>query len=114
MKILCISHGSTLNGAERSFLEMLEALSMKEHELYAIFPDNGALVELCKPYLTQSHLVYQPWWSDRGTKLSFGKKIKTIRSIEDALKYFADEYINRCTDEFAGKFADEFAGEFTD
>lgn len=81
MKILCISHGSTLNGAERSFAEMLKALSLVGYELYAIFPEEGPLLELCKPYLQGFSIIYQPWWSDKGVRLSWKEKIKTIGRI---------------------------------
>jgi glycosyltransferase involved in cell wall biosynthesis len=84
MKILCISHGSTLNGAERSFAEMVEAFSLAGHELYAIFPCHGELIELSKPYLSYFTTGHQPWWHDRGSKLSLKEKVKRLFSI---LKY---------------------------
>ncbi|EGK01929.1 MULTISPECIES: glycosyltransferase family 4 protein [Dysgonomonas] len=81
MKILCISHGSTLNGAERSFAEMLEAFSIAGHELYAVFPYHGELIELCKPYLNSFTIVHQPWWHDHGTELSLKEKTRRLFSI---------------------------------
>lgn len=89
MKLLCISHGSTLNGAERSFAEMLKALSSLNYELHAIFPEDGPLLELCKPYLTSFSIVYQPWWNDRGIRLTWKEKIKTLGRI---LKYSKKNY----------------------
>lgn len=81
MKILCISHGSTLNGAERSFAEMLRALSFLGYELYVIFPEEGPLLDLCKPYIKGCSIIYQPWWSDKGLELPWKNRMRRIGQI---------------------------------
>ena len=81
MKILCISHGSTLNGAERSFVEMLEALSLFNHELYAIFPYEGPIIEKCKNFLIDYTIQRQLWWIDRGVTLSVNKKLRLLKGL---------------------------------
>ena len=86
MKILCISHGSTLNGGERSFAEMLEALSLKGHELYVIFPYEGPIIEKCKCFLMDFVIQRQSWWLDRGVSFSLKQKLKLIKEILSDIK----------------------------
>lgn len=81
MKILCISHGRTLHGAERSFIEMLEALSIAGHELHAIFPANCVLIDLCKPYIKDYTIISQPWWSCNEARLPWREKIRVLKRI---------------------------------
>ena len=80
MKILLIAHGSTLNGAERSFLEMLKVLSVN-HQLFVIFPNPGPIIEECKKYIYSYTFIHQPWWTDRGENFSATEKIKRLKEI---------------------------------
>ena len=84
MNILCISHGSTLNGGERAFSDMLEALYLSNHKLYAIFPNEGPIIEKCKDFLIDYTIQRQSWWLDRGVPLSIKDKLKLIiRFLKD-------------------------------
>jgi glycosyltransferase involved in cell wall biosynthesis len=86
MNILCISHGSTLNGGERAFAETLQALSSEGHCVYAIFPSEGHIIDKCKRYIKHYEIIFQPWWLDRGAKLSFRRRIGLFLSFVESIK----------------------------
>jgi len=86
MKILYISHDSTLHGSERAFAETLEALYLSGHELYTIFSADGPIIEFCKPYLRDFEILSQIWWYDRGIRLDRKEKNQTLKKIVRCVK----------------------------
>lgn len=77
--LLIVSHGSTLNGAERAFFETVKALSLRGYDLYALFPYEGPIIEMCLPFLKKHYITneVEPWWLCR-KKLTFLQKIKRL------------------------------------
>ena len=86
MKILVVSHGSTLNGAERCLFEMLKALSGLGHRLFVVFPYHGPVTNVCIAYAEECVIINQPWWTDRGTRLTLWQKLKRFREIIGSVK----------------------------
>jgi glycosyltransferase involved in cell wall biosynthesis len=91
INILWISHGSTLNGAERVFYEGLKSLKSLEYDLEAIFPENGPLIPLCSELTDKISIIDLPWWIDRGNEINLINKfklfIKLIKSTTKIAKY---------------------------
>jgi glycosyltransferase involved in cell wall biosynthesis len=78
-RILCCSHSSNSSGAERAFYEMVKALNKNGHLVFCIFPEDGPLVNMCIPYITNYSIYKSPWWF--GEKISIYKKIKLLKHI---------------------------------
>lgn len=78
-KILCVSHSSLNAGAERAFSEMVSVLSMSGHSVYCVFPDEGPLIEKCRPYIDGYSVITIPWWF--GNTIGFLGKLKLLRKI---------------------------------
>lgn len=81
IKILWISHGSNLNGAERVLFEGVKALGELGYEVCAIFPSQGPLIPLCKEYIDNIQIINMPWWIDIGEKLTLSSKIKLLLRV---------------------------------
>lgn len=79
--ILCISHGSTLNGAERVFYELVKSLNDLNYNVTAIFPNQGPLILKCKKHVDNCIVIDIPWWLDRGQKLTFTSKVRSFFNI---------------------------------
>jgi len=87
IKILWLSHGSTLNGAERVFYEGLKSLKSLDYEVQAIFPCGGPIIPLCSKIADKISYFDLPWWIDRGTSYKLFDKIKLIvRIIKSTIK----------------------------
>jgi glycosyltransferase involved in cell wall biosynthesis len=64
IKITIILHSSQMGGAERSVLELIDALKGRQVEFYAILPNNGPLLnEFDNRQITYSIYPYR-WWMD--------------------------------------------------
>jgi glycosyltransferase involved in cell wall biosynthesis len=61
MKILWISHGNTLFGAERCLIEFMEATA-QSHDNYVVFPDRGEIVEMSRPFVKEARIIRTGWW----------------------------------------------------
>jgi len=75
-----------LNGGERAFSEMIEALSLSGHKVYAIFPYEGPIIEKCKDYLVDYSIQRQSWWLDRGVPLLMKDKLRLIKKLLKDIK----------------------------
>jgi glycosyltransferase involved in cell wall biosynthesis len=62
IKILLLSHGSTLEGAERSLLEMAQMLVNNGEEVHVVIPSEGLLVQKLRDANTTIHFISTPWW----------------------------------------------------
>jgi glycosyltransferase involved in cell wall biosynthesis len=62
MKILLISHGSTLEGAERSLFEAVQELTKKGEDVYVVVPVQGKLVEKLRGTISSIYILHTPWW----------------------------------------------------
>jgi glycosyltransferase involved in cell wall biosynthesis len=82
-KILWISNGSTLNGAERCLLESATCLSSNANIVSKILiPEDGHLKnELIKEGIYDLENVSLPWWIDRGTNLNITEKLMLLLKI---------------------------------
>jgi L-malate glycosyltransferase len=78
-RILCISHSSLDAGAERAFSEMVKVLSVEGNSVQCIFPDEGPLIEKCRPYMEGYAIIPLPWWFGSNTRLI--GKLKLLRKI---------------------------------
>jgi glycosyltransferase involved in cell wall biosynthesis len=79
--IIWISHGSTLNGAERVLIEGVNGLKNLNYEVNIVFPSNGELLEKCNQYADNISIIDIPWWIDRGVRIDFSSKIFLILKI---------------------------------
>lgn len=80
-RIIWISHGSTLNGAERVLLDGVKALKNLFYEVNVVFPYNGELIEKCNRYADNISIINIPWWIDRGIKINFTSKVNLFLHI---------------------------------
>lgn len=88
--ILWISHGSTLNGAERVLIDAVKGLKNLNYAVNVILPSNGELIEKCNKYAENISITNIPWWIDRGVRINFTSKLtlflKIIKSTFNILK----------------------------
>jgi glycosyltransferase involved in cell wall biosynthesis len=80
-KILFLSHGNTLNGAERVFVDCVKALKKLNYEINIVHPSKGELFEICKIYTDNISFIEVPWWIDRGKKIKIVQKIILLKDI---------------------------------
>jgi glycosyltransferase involved in cell wall biosynthesis len=62
IKILLLSHGSTLEGAERSLLEAVQSLVSIGAEVCVVVPREGLLVQKLRETNAIVHFLSTPWW----------------------------------------------------
>jgi glycosyltransferase involved in cell wall biosynthesis len=62
IKILLLSHGSTLEGAERSLLEAVQALVNLGEDVHVVVPSAGLLVQKLRDANATIHFLATPWW----------------------------------------------------
>ncbi len=92
--IILVSHASNLNGAERCFIETIQALQIAfpEIKIFCVFPKDGALIGLCKPFIDGFKIIDLPWWITGKNKLTLGEKFRNLRrifySVNELIKYF--------------------------
>ncbi|RBN50316.1 glycosyltransferase family 4 protein [Flavobacterium psychrolimnae] len=79
--IIWISHGSTLNGAERVLIEGVKGLKNLNYEVNVVFPSNGELLEKCNQYADNISITNIPWWIDRGVRINFISKVILLLKI---------------------------------
>lgn len=88
--IIWISHGSTLNGAERVLLEGVKGLKNLNYEVNVVFPYSGELIEKCNKYADNILITNIPWWIDRGVRINFTSKLilflKIVKSTFKIIK----------------------------
>jgi glycosyltransferase involved in cell wall biosynthesis len=68
LRMLVLSHTSSLGGAELSLLEHLKALSSKK-DIYVILPKNGPIITFLKKFVKEIYVVPFFWWCAKGLKL---------------------------------------------
>jgi glycosyltransferase involved in cell wall biosynthesis len=62
MKILWISHGSTLEGAERSLFEATKQLTDRGEEICVVIPSEGKLATKLQETTASTYVLETPWW----------------------------------------------------
>ena len=94
MKILLVSHSADIGGAELCFVEMLKALSdSNKYKLYTVFPSDGKLVDLCRPYCENTFKCYLPWWVDDKVftlREKFNRFVNILASTKKAYKIIGE------------------------
>jgi glycosyltransferase involved in cell wall biosynthesis len=62
IKILLLSHGSNLEGAERSLLEAVQTLVNLGEDVHVVVPSAGILVQKLREANATIHFLATPWW----------------------------------------------------
>lgn len=69
MRICFVSHSSVKGGAERALLELIDALRMRDIEIYVLLPSYGPLVEELKNRNITYGVVSYKWWMGKNSPL---------------------------------------------
>lgn len=93
MKLLFLSHsGKYEGGAQKCLVDLIKGVKSKYQnvEIYIIFPDNGDMVEVCRPYIDGYRIIPMTWWLKK-KRPSFVKKaslwIKILYKKSQISKY---------------------------
>jgi len=83
MKVIWISHGSTLEGAERCLADAVKILANKEIEIQIILPSEGKLASILKNMGLSIHILPQPRWINefKDTSSLFKRFYQYLKSI---------------------------------
>ena len=81
MKILFASHSSyTQGGAQGVLFDLVKGLKQffPNYQIYVIFPEKGALIDVFLPYINGYAVVKQPGWMVEPNRKSFYKSLWSI------------------------------------
>jgi glycosyltransferase involved in cell wall biosynthesis len=83
IKILWLSHGSTLEGAERSLLEAVQTLVNIGEDVHIVVPSEGLLVQKLQEINAKTHFLSMPWWVKefRGSSNAVARFYEYARAI---------------------------------
>lgn len=85
MKLVFASHTAYLQGgAQNCLLDLIKGIKIAnpQYEIYIIFPELEALIELFKLYINGYIIIKQPYWMVKPGKKSFKKGVSRFIKIE--------------------------------
>jgi glycosyltransferase involved in cell wall biosynthesis len=77
MRLIFLSHGNTLNGAERCLAEAVRGLTHEGHDVGVVVPSEGDLAPVLRGFGATVVVVPHRWWVHHGgTQLTWRQKAK--------------------------------------
>jgi glycosyltransferase involved in cell wall biosynthesis len=77
MRIIFLSHGNNLNGAERCLAEAVRGLTQEGHDVGVVVPSEGDLAPVLRGFGAAVVIVPHRWWVHHGrTQLTWRQKAK--------------------------------------
>lgn len=92
MRLIFLSHGNNLNGAERCLAEAVRGLTREGHDVGVVVPSEGDLAPLLRGFGATVFIVPHRWWVHNGrTQLTWRQTTKNLAH------YIVDAYQLRRT-----------------
>ena len=86
-KVAIVFPSSYIGGSEKAMVETIQSLVENGIEIYAIFPNEGKIIELVRPFCRETHVIFYEWWA-LPVKVSFVRKIKFLyRALESSFAF---------------------------
>lgn len=77
MRLIFLSHGNNLNGAERCLAEAVRGLTDEGHDVGVLVPSEGDLARVLRTFGATVVIVPHRWWVHHGcTRLTWRQKVK--------------------------------------
>jgi len=86
-KILIFSHSSSLGGAERSMVDMIDILASKGFQVFAVLPNRGPIEKILRGKSIPFIIIKYSWWVTN-TKITTEQYLDSMHNLVSALPKF--------------------------